>query len=276
MKRVGNTSARCPRTIVTRPSSSGCLSASTVVRWNSDSSSRNRIPRLASDASPGRGGLPPPTSPAAEIVWCGARNGRVNNQPAAVQPRDAVHPRHLERLGPRHRRQDRRQPPRQHRLAGPGWSLQQQIVPAGRGDLQRLQRNPVTAHVRQIGLRRNLRRRCHRSRGCRWQTPTGDGVDRRPQATDRQHPESVDQRRLAPLRCRHDQCGDPVAARAFSCRQRAGGRSQLTAQRELAVDGDVRQQLRSRSGHWQRAPPAPGRRRSQDQPCGAMPARDWL
>ena len=60
---AGNSSARCPRMIVTRPSSSGWRSASTAARPNSGSSSRNRTPRCASVSSPGRGRAPPPTRP---------------------------------------------------------------------------------------------------------------------------------------------------------------------------------------------------------------------
>ena len=55
MKRVGNAITRWPRTIVTRPSSSGWRSASRLERTNSDSSSRNSTPWWASVASPGRG-----------------------------------------------------------------------------------------------------------------------------------------------------------------------------------------------------------------------------
>ena len=68
MNRVGRTSACWLRTIVTQPSSSGCLSASSAGRTNSESSSRNSTPRWASVASPGRGVGPPPTRPGAEIV----------------------------------------------------------------------------------------------------------------------------------------------------------------------------------------------------------------
>ena len=39
------------------------------------------MPRCAKVTSPGWGGLPPPISPETEIVWCGARNGRVVTTP---------------------------------------------------------------------------------------------------------------------------------------------------------------------------------------------------
>ena len=87
MKRQGSSTAPRARVIATRPSSSGWRSASSASRENSPSSSRNRTPRCASVTSPGRGGELPPTSPAVEIVWCGARNGRwVGSAPFARRP----------------------------------------------------------------------------------------------------------------------------------------------------------------------------------------------
>ena len=57
----------------------------------------------------------------------------------AVDPKvadDALHTRDLDRLAPCHRRQDRRKPPGQHRLATAGRPLEQDVVAAGRGDLE--------------------------------------------------------------------------------------------------------------------------------------------
>ena len=117
-----------PRTIVTWPSSSGWRSASRLGRANSESSSRKSTPRCASVASPGCGGFAPPTSPAAEIVWCGARNGRAVTRPrAAAHAGDRLDARDLDRLVGAERRQDRRQPARDHRLAGA------RAAPAGTG-----------------------------------------------------------------------------------------------------------------------------------------------
>src|SRR5213592_504294 len=64
------------RAIVTTPSSIGWRSTSSTFLRNSGSSSRNSTPPWARLTSPGRGYEPPPISPASEIVWCGARNGR--------------------------------------------------------------------------------------------------------------------------------------------------------------------------------------------------------
>ncbi len=74
-KRAGKTTRPAARATETKPSSSGCRSASSDGRANSASSSRRRTPRWARLASPGRSPGPPPTIAAVEALWCGARNG---------------------------------------------------------------------------------------------------------------------------------------------------------------------------------------------------------
>ena len=76
MMRAGKVSDESAREIVTSPSSSGWRRPSRAETRNSGNSSRNRTPRCARLTSPGRGVAPPPTRPTAEMVWCGARNGR--------------------------------------------------------------------------------------------------------------------------------------------------------------------------------------------------------
>jgi hypothetical protein len=66
--RLGSITECRTRVIVTEPSSSGWRRASSADRENSPSSSRNSTPPWAIVTSPARGGLPPPTSPAGEIV----------------------------------------------------------------------------------------------------------------------------------------------------------------------------------------------------------------
>jgi site-specific DNA recombinase len=75
-KRAGNSAWRAAREMVIVPDSSGSRSTSSTCRSNSGSSSRNNTPWCASEISPGRGWLPPPTRATPEAVWCGARNGR--------------------------------------------------------------------------------------------------------------------------------------------------------------------------------------------------------
>ena len=64
----GYDSVPATRAMVTRPSSRGWRSTSRVSCRNSGSSSRNSTPRWARDTSPGRGTVPPPARPAAEMV----------------------------------------------------------------------------------------------------------------------------------------------------------------------------------------------------------------
>jgi hypothetical protein len=63
-----------------------------------------------------------------------------------------VHGRHLERLVEGERRQQSRQPPREHGLAGAGRADEQQVVAAGRGHFERSTSERLSLHVRQVGL----------------------------------------------------------------------------------------------------------------------------
>ena len=56
-----------------RPYSSGSRSASSALRGNSGSSSRNSTPRCARLTSPGLTLRPPPVSAAIDALWCGER-----------------------------------------------------------------------------------------------------------------------------------------------------------------------------------------------------------
>jgi hypothetical protein len=60
--RAGNVLCRAAREMWIVPDSSGSRSTSSVRRSHSGSSSRNSTPWCASEISPGRGSLPPPTS----------------------------------------------------------------------------------------------------------------------------------------------------------------------------------------------------------------------
>ena len=76
MNRAGRDSTPSTRAMLTAPASIGPRSASRASARNWRVSSRNRAPRCAREASPGRILGPPPTSAWVDIVWCGARNGR--------------------------------------------------------------------------------------------------------------------------------------------------------------------------------------------------------
>ena len=141
--------------MVTARSSSGWRSISSTWRGNSSSSSRNSTPLCASEISPGRTVGPPPTSPADDTVWWGARNGRApTSAEPPSRPADRVHHRRLQRLVEAERRQDPRQPRGEHRLAGARRADEQQVVAARGGDLQRAPRDLLPAHVGQVRRRR--------------------------------------------------------------------------------------------------------------------------
>ena len=106
--------------------------------------------------SPGRGGVPPPTRPAARDRVVRRAKGPRRPAAAAAEPAaGAGDPRHLERLARRQRRQDRRQPARRQRLAGPGRPDHQQAVAAGGRDLER----PPQVRAGRAGRRGRARRR---------------------------------------------------------------------------------------------------------------------
>ena len=72
---AGNVHCRAAREMWITPDSSGSRSTSSTRRSHSGNSSRNSTPRWASEISPGRGLLPPPTNATPLAVWCGARYG---------------------------------------------------------------------------------------------------------------------------------------------------------------------------------------------------------
>ena len=66
------------------------------------------------------------------------------------EPRHRMDARHLERLLLLERRQDPRQPAREHRLAGSRRATEQEVVPSCRRELERTATTLLAAHVREI------------------------------------------------------------------------------------------------------------------------------
>ena len=252
----GRWSSARAREMVTRPSSSGWRSTSRLRRLNSGSSSRNRTPWWASEISPGAGGLPPPTMPASLMVWCGERNGRRRQQRLVrLQPaHGAVDARRLQALGRRQRRQDRRQPLGQHRLAGPGRADHQDVVAPAGGDHEGALGELLAAHVGEVDvvavqLARTARRcrpsparRAAAPRGCRPPRPgEPDGVDGR-----------LPRRRRPRGRWRPGR----AAAGCRCCRRRHRHRQRALDRPHAAVEGQLADQWRSRAaaraaaGRW--------------------------
>ena len=67
------------------------------------------------------------------------------------ESRDRVDSRHLERVGGVERRQDPRQPAREHGLPGAGRAAEEDVVPTRRGQLERSPRTFLSAYVGEIG-----------------------------------------------------------------------------------------------------------------------------
>ena len=112
-------------------------------------------------------------------MWCGARNGPLGGEPPVADAGRAVDLGDLERLLEARRRQDPRQPPRQHRLARARRADHQQVVAAGGGDLERALGVLLPAHVGQVGRRRASPRRDRRRPGAPARAPSARGAGRR-------------------------------------------------------------------------------------------------
>ena len=157
MKLAGNDKVMLLRASVTVRSSSGWRSISRTLRANSGSSSRKRTPLCARLTSPGRGiPEPPPIRPASETVWCGARNGPLDEQASARREdaRDAVDLGGFESFLECQGREDSGEAFGQHRLARSGRADHQDIVAARRGDLEGAFGCGLAADVAEVGNRR--------------------------------------------------------------------------------------------------------------------------
>jgi hypothetical protein len=134
--------------MVMRPDSSGSRSTSSTRRSNSGSSSRNSTPLWASEISPGRGGLPPPTGPRRWRCGAGAKRAPtpvLDVESAAGQQRTAA----VSRASASDIAGGSRQALR-HALARAWRADQQQAVLSGGRDLQRTPRARLAADVGKI------------------------------------------------------------------------------------------------------------------------------
>ena len=174
----------------------------------------------------------------------------------------------------RERRQQSGQPPREHRLAGAGRAVQEQVVAAGRGDLERGDQAVVAADVGEVGLAssvgsgpvgrgggagaRSPRRTSTAS--CRCSTPSD--VER------------ADERRLARPRARQQQPGEAVPRRAAS----ATASAPRTARTSPISDSSptTAQPATASASSWPLAARMRDRERrgrSPDRPCAGRPAQ---
>ena len=224
-----------------------------------------------------RPGCRRPPGPARETVWWGERNGRSVHQPPGAEARGAVDLGDLERLveatsGGR----IAGQPAGQHRLARSRRADHQQVVAAGRGDLERALGVGVPADVAEleVGRRRAgsplaLGRRLGRPLAAQQATI-------RLEVGHRQHLEPATPAQ-PPRRSPRGRSGarSRPGARPDREGQRAAHRPQPAAQRELAAQRvRASRSLRHLAGRGQQADrDAPGR--SSRRACARARARGW-
>ena len=194
-------------------------------------------------------------------------------RPGRKQPCDRVDARDLERLVPRERREDPRQPTREHRLPGSRRPHQQEVVRAGGGDLERAAGALLSAHVRQVG-------------------PAGSSSASRPEAA-----RTTERRSLLGSTRRPRRGGGPERARCPRARPRAPTRRRRRArrrparrapsatasvpdtgrmppvERELTDGGMLGEPLRRKLPASRRAPRARSGGRIPSPPCAARPGR---
>ena len=223
-------------------------------RANSGSSSRKRTPRCARVTSPGRGCAPPPTRPCGRdrVVRCAER--ALGGQPGPAEPGDALDLGDLERLVECRRREDAGQPPGQHGLADAGRPDHQEVVTAGRRDLEGALGVVLAADIREVRDTVGRRRRGAGRRGGGLQRSWSRSASRARlgTATTSSSSTSAASERAPRARSGASVPGPPRSARR---RQRSAGRPQLPAQRELAADGAAVQSLAAAPGRLPRAAP---------------------
>ena len=161
---------------------------------------------------------------------------------------EALDPGDLDRLLATQRRQDRGEPVREHRLAGPRGAAEQDAVSARRRDHHRPDRVPLPAdlaeiHVTPVG---------HRS------SPAGAGRARRRigvssvqhahgarEPLDRERLDSLDQLSLAGCAACEHQSAQARTSRRMRHRERALGGAHAAVERQLAEQGVAAKSLRS-------------------------------
>jgi hypothetical protein len=144
---------------------------------------------------------------------------------------DRMDHRHLKGLRRCERRQQSRQACRQHRFAGAGGTDHQQVVAAGRGDLDRPLGRLLALDVSEVGMPRpvDLQLRCRR----RQHLVAFEVIDEGEQRRRRQHRDGAGPGGLAALRLGADQ-SLAAAARMHRRRQHAGYRRHLAVEAEFA------------------------------------------
>ena len=162
----------------------------------------------------------------------------LGDQPApAMLPGDAVDARHLDRLGPRQRRQDRGQAPREHRLAHAGWAREQEVVGAGRRDGQGLDDVGVAADVGEVEVAGGRRDDALAGIGRRRALAAAQDLGHLGQAGGADDVEPLDEARLQHPLARDHEPRQARVRRSLGDGEGAAAGADLASQAQLAEDG---------------------------------------
>ena len=162
--------------------------------------------------------------------------------PGRQRAGDGVDAGHLERLVPRQRRQDAREPPPEHRLAGSRRACEQDVVLSRRRELERAAPALLAAHLGEVGQERLLELVASGRSGERDVLLAPQVGDRLGQVV---HRDDVDarQRRLGRRLGRADEAGQPCRRAPSGNGDRARDRPHATVERELADTAVLEQPL---------------------------------
>ena len=273
MKRAGKTTRPAARETETKPSSSGWRSASSVGRWNSASSSRSSTPRCARLASPGRRlrAAADDRRGRGAVMRRAERRPRDERMLAVHEPGDRVDPRHLEGGVGIERRQDPRQPAREHRLPRPGRAAEEDVVPARRRQLERAPGALLPADVREVGRRRRAVSVRHQRRFGLQLALAAQVRDGLCEVTDRDRGDAGESCFSSRVRRTQESLG-AEPPRTLGDGEDAADPAQPAVERELADRGVPRARC-AEAAATPRATRARSAGRSRSPPCAAPPER---
>src|SRR5690606_32978643 len=127
-------------------------------------------------------------------------------------------------LGEGQGRQDGWQEPREQRLAAAGWADHEQVVVAGRRDLERAARGRLTAHVSKVA-HTDLERRDELGARGLWQLDlAGETLDHLFERARQTDTNAADQARLRGVAKRDDRLGETALPRPVELRQNPADR----------------------------------------------------
>ena len=174
------------------------------------------------------------------VMWRPERRRGDERASRREEPGDRVDARDLERLLPRQRRQDPRQPARQHRLAGARRPDENEVVGPGSCNLERATSSLLAPDIGEIVAAAALQHRVGKRLVARYVDLAAEVRDDLGQVPYR-HRLDPGQRGLGGRICSADDAAQPDPLRALGDRQRSGHGPHPSVERELAHRGVLRQ-----------------------------------